>query len=186
LSKASDLGGCNGVRSKRVWAGLLGVEQVVVESVRFEPGGSADGGRGGAATRGAVVVSVRVRAWWRSRCGQCLRRCPGYDQGRGVRWWRTFDVGLRPAFVEAPAPRVRCPRDGVTVAAVPWARHGAGHTRDFDELVAWFATRMSRTALAAYLRVGWATVGAIITRVMADADTAAGDRLDGITRIGVD
>jgi transposase len=78
----------------------------------------------------------------------------------------------------------------VTVAAVPWARHGAGHTRAFDDLVAWFATRMSKTALARYLRVGWATVGAIIARVMADADAAAagdaGDRLDGITRIGVD
>lgn len=76
------------------------------------------------------------------------------------------------------------------MAAVPWARHGAGHTHGFDEVVAWFATRMSKTALAAFLRVGWATVGAIITRVMADADAAAagpaGDRLDGITRIGVD
>jgi transposase len=81
---------------------------------------------------------------------------------------------------------VRCPQHGVIVAAVPWARHGAGHTRAFDELVAWFATRMSKTALAQYLRLGWATVGAIIARVMADADAAAGDRLEGITRIGVD
>jgi transposase len=171
------------VRSKRVWAGLLGVEQVVVESVRFEPAVSVEGGRGGA---GAVVVSVRARAWWRSRCGRCQRRCPGYDQGRGVRRWRTFDVGLRPAFVEAAVPRVRCGEHGVTVAAVPWARHGAGHTRSFDELVAWFATRMSKSALADYLRMGWATVGAIISRVMADADAVAGDRLDGVTRIGVD
>lgn len=171
------------MRSTRVWAGLLGVEQVVVESVRFEPNVAADGGLGGA---GAVVVSVRAKAWWRNRCGRCQRRCPRYDQGRGVRWWRTFDVGLRPAFVEAPAPRVRCAQHGVTVVAVPWARHGAGHTRGFDDLVAWFATRMSKTALARFLRVGWATVGAIIARVMADADAVAGDRLDGITRIGVD
>jgi transposase len=103
-----------------------------------------------------------------------------------VRWWRTFDVGRCAAFVEAAAPRVRCAEHGVTVAAVPWARHGAGHTRAFDDLVAWFTTRMSKTALASYLRVGWATVGAIIARVMADADAAAADRLDGITRIGVD
>ena len=179
------------MRSTRVWAGLLGVEQVVVESVRFEPTVAADGGLGaGPGGAGAVVVSVRATAGWRSRCGRCRRRCAGYDQGRGLRWWRTFDVGLRPAFVEAAAPRVRCPRHGVTVAAVPWARHGAGHTRGFDDLVAWFATRMSKTAVAAFLRLGWATVGAIIARVMADADAAsagvAGDRLDGVTRIGVD
>jgi transposase len=174
------------VRSKRVWAGLLGVEQVVVESVRFEPIVSVDGEIGPVGAAGAVVVSVRPTAWWRGRCGRCLRRCAGYDRGRGVRWWRTFDVGLCAAFLEASVPRVRCPEHGVTVAAVPWARHGAGHTRAFDDLVAWFATRMSKTALARYLRVGWATVGAVIARVMADADAGAGDRLNGITRIGVD
>ena len=32
-----------------------------------------------------------------------------------MRWWRTFDVGVRPAVVEAPAPRVRCREHGVTV-----------------------------------------------------------------------
>jgi len=174
------------VRSKRVWAGLLGVEQVVVESVRVEPFGSVvDGGAGA-----AVVVSVRPAAWWRGRCGRCQRRCVGYDAGRGPRRWRTLDVGTRPAFVEAPAPRVRCPQHGVTVAAVPWARHGAGHTRSFDDLVAWFATRLAKTAVARLLRIGWDTVGAIIARVMADADAAVaaggGDRLDGVTRIGID
>jgi len=29
---------------------------------------------------------------------------------------------------------VNCPEHGPTVAQVPWARHGAGHTRDFDGL----------------------------------------------------
>jgi transposase len=180
------------VRSKRVWAGLLGVEQVVVEAVRFEPIGSL-----GVASRrlvpvgaaGVLVVSVRPKAGLARRCGVCRRRSAGYDRGRGMRWWRTFDVGVCPAFVEAAAPRVRCVVHGVTVAAVPWARHDAGHTRGFDDLVAWFATRLSKTAVATWLRVGWATVGAIIARVMADADTAAGGadaRLDGITRIGID
>jgi hypothetical protein len=30
---------------------------------------------------------------------------------------------------------------------VPWARHGAGHTRDFDDLAAWLAVRTSKTAV---------------------------------------
>jgi transposase len=162
------------VRSVRVWAELLAVEQAVVESVRFD------------VEAGAVVVSVRPMARRLSRCGVCGRRSPGYDQGQGRRWWRTFDVGSCAAFVEADAPRVACREHGVVVAALPWARHGAGHTRGFDQLVAWFATRMSKTAVARFLRVGWRTVGQIITRVMADADAVAGDRLDGITRIGVD
>jgi transposase len=93
---------------------------------------------------------------------------------------------LKVAVLEAAAPRVRCPRHGVVVAAVPWARHDVGHTRGFDEQVAWFATRMAKSATAKLLRIGWATVGAVIARVTADADAVAGDRLDGVTRIGVD
>jgi transposase len=82
--------------------------------------------------------------------------------------------------------RVSCPQHGVVVGWVPWARHGAGHVRVFDQLVSWLATRMSKTAVTRLMRISWATVGAIIARVTADADAAAGDRLDGLVRIGVD
>jgi transposase len=69
---------------------------------------------------------------------------------------------------------------------VPWARHDAGHVRAFDQKVAWSATRMSKTAVTVLMRISWATVGAIIARVVADADAAMGDRLDGVRRIGID
>ena len=71
------------------------------------------------------------------------------------------------------------------VAAVPWARHGAGHTRDFDDLAAWLAVRTSKSAVMELLRVAWRTVGSIVTRVNADIDASV-DRLDGLRRIGID
>jgi transposase len=71
------------------------------------------------------------------------------------------------------------------VAAVPWARHGAGHTRGFDEQVAWLATQCSKTAITQLMRIAWRTVGAIITRVWADID-AAQDRFAGLRRLGID
>jgi transposase len=74
----------------------------------------------------------------------------------------------------------------VVVAAVPWARHNAGHTRTFDELAAWLVRHTSKTAVQQLLRIAWRTVGAITVRVLADADAAAGDRLAGVTRIGID
>ena len=134
----------------------------------------------------AVVVSVRLR--WRAarRCGVCGRRCAGYDRGRGRRRWRAVDLGVTRAYVEAAAVRVCCPQHGVVVAAVPWARHGAGHTRDFDALVVWLVRRMSKQAVCQLVRVGWRTVGQIIARMVADADAAAGDRLAGLRRIGID
>jgi transposase len=146
----------------------------VVESVRFD------------ANADAVVVSVRPYARAQQRCGRCLRRCPVYDRGRGRRRWRMPDVATKRAFVEADQPRVSCPEHGVITVAVPWARHGVGHTREFDAEVAWLVRQMSKTAVCVLLRIAWRTVGEIIARVVAEADAQTGDRLNGLRRIGID
>ena len=161
------------MRGVRVWASLLGVERAIVEDVELEE------------ATDAMIVSVRLRRRDRSRCGICHRRCPGYDAGDGRRRWRALDLGTTRAYLEAAAPRVQCPAHGVVVAAVPWARHGAGHTRAFDDTVAWLAVHTSKSAVVALLRCAWRTVGAIITRVVADAEAGA-DRLEGLRRIGID
>ena len=87
--------------------------------------------------------------------------------------------------LEADAPRIRCKRHGVLVAGVPWARHGSGFTHQFEDQVAWLAVQTSKTATAERMRIAWRTVGSIITRLWAELD-ALGDRLDGVTRIGID
>jgi len=89
------------------------------------------------------------------------------------------------AYLEADAPRVRCPAHGVVVAHVPWARHDAGHTRNFDDTVAWLATQTSKTAATALMRIAWRTVGSVIARVWADTGGAV-DQLAGLSRIGID
>jgi transposase len=71
------------------------------------------------------------------------------------------------------------------VAAVPWARHGAGHTRALDDTARWLAVHTSKQAVGERLRVAWATVGRIVARVAADAEQAC-DRFAGLTRIGID
>jgi len=67
----------------------------------------------------------------------------------------------------------------------PWARHGVGHTRYFDDTVAWMATRSSKTAVTELMGVAWRTVGSIITRVSADIDANL-DRFERLQRIGID
>jgi transposase len=133
----------------------------------------------------AMVVSVRPRKGAQRRCGRCGRRAAWYDRGGGRRRWRALDVGTTRVWLEADAPRVNCPVHGPTVIQVPWARHGAGHTRDFDETIAWLAVRCSKTAVTELMRIAWRTVGSILTRVQADLD-AGGDRLTGLRRIGID
>ncbi|WP_112681249.1 ISL3 family transposase [Micromonospora saelicesensis] len=160
------------MRSARVWAGLLGVEQAVVEGVEFDP------------VESVVVARVRVRKGVSRRCPYCRRRCPRYDVGVRRRW-RALDLGAVRAVVEADAPRVSCPEHGVVVAAVPWARHGAGHTRAFDATVAFLAVHTARSAVSQLMRIGWRTVGAIVARVWAETGGCE-DRYDGLRRIGID
>jgi transposase len=161
------------VRSSSVLQRAFGLVGAVVEDVGFDD--DAD----------AVIVSARPAAKVRGRCGRCGCRSPRYDRGEGRRRWRALDLGTVRVFVEAEAPRVRCRTHGPTVAQVPWARHGAGHTRDFDDQAAWLAVQVSKSAVVQLLRVAWRTVGAIVARVSADIDARV-DRLAGLRRIGID
>lgn len=158
----------------RIWRQLVGLDdRAVLEDVELDE------------VAGVVVAHVRPKSRWRRRCGRCGRRSPGYDRGEGRRRWRGLDLGTVKVWLEADAPRVSCREHGVTVAAVPWARHGARHTAAFEDTAAWLVTQCSKTAVTALLRIGWLTVGHIIERVMAEIDSQV-DRLDGLRRIGID
>jgi len=162
------------VLNVRVWRQLLGVcQRTVVERVDFDD------------AQGVVVASVRPRRRSKPRCGRCGAVAPSYDRGAGRRRWRTVDLGPVRAVLEADAPRVSCPAHGPTVIQVPWARHDTGHSRAFDDQVAWLATQCSRSAVSELVRVAWETVGAILARVLADIDATV-DRFEGLRRIGID
>ena len=117
-----------------VWRRVLGVDRAtVIEGV--EVGDAAN----------AVVAHLRPRRASKRRCGRCGVPATGYDQGEGRRWWRVLDLGTVKCFLESDASRVARPGHGPTGAQVPWARHGAGHSRDFDDQAAWRSrTRPSR------------------------------------------
>ena len=161
------------MQNNRVWQRACGLTGTVVEGVHIDD------------KTNAVIVSVRPDARARNRCGRCGRRSPGYDRGAGRRRWRGLDAGTTKVFIEAEAQRVQCRLHGPTVARVPWARHGVGHTRDFDAMAAWLTVRTSKSATCQLLRVAWRTIGSIITRVNDDVEATV-DRLEGLRRIGID
>ncbi|MCA1678399.1 MAG: ISL3 family transposase [Actinobacteria bacterium] len=127
-----------------------------------------------------VRVALRRRRAACSSCGQVCRRV----HDRAWRRWRHLDLAGNRCFVEYELRRLRCPDCGVRVEAVPWARPKARHTRDFEDLVAFCAQQMAKTPITSLLRIGWDTVGAIVTRVVADHLDA--DRLKGLVMVGVD
>jgi transposase len=135
-------------------------------------------------TADAVIVTVRLRRRRRvcAACGQTGRRLEIHD--RRVKRWRHLDLGANRCVIECELRRLRCRDCGVRLEPVPWARPGAAHTRDFEDVVAWLAQQMARTPICGLLRIGWDTVGRIVERVTADHLDER--RLEGLVCIGVD
>ena len=131
-----------------------------------------------------VIVTVRLRRRRRvcSQCGQ-VGRLPIHD--RRVKRWRHLDLGASRCFIECELRRLWCRScGGPRLEPVPWARPGAAHTRDFEDLVAFLAQQMAKTPIARALRVAWDTVGRIVERVVADHLDQR--RLTGLVAIGVE
>ena len=131
-----------------------------------------------------VVATVILRRQ-RLACPHCgFTTGARYDQRDEPSRWRHLDLGVWRVEIACRLRRLRCPDHGVVTEAVPFARPGAHLTRDFDDLLAWLATRMDKTAIARLCRVSWRTVGRACERVVgAELDPA---RLNGLFRIGVD
>jgi len=132
-----------------------------------------------------LVFSVRPYARDAGPCSRCLRPCPGYDAGAGLRRWRTLDVGTVKTYLQAPAPRVACPEHGVVVAGVAWARAGAKCTYTLEDTCAWLAAHTALSVLTVLLRLSWRTVAAVVTRVVTERAGKV-DQLEGLRRIGID
>ena len=135
-------------------------------------------------TSEGVLVTVRLRRRRRvcAVCGQTGRQLQIHD--RRVKRWRHLDLGSSRCWIECELRRLRCPTCGVRLEPVPWARPGAAHTRDFEDVVAWLAQQMAFAPITRLLRVGWHTIGPIVARVV--ADRLDDRRLEGLVCVGVD
>lgn len=129
-----------------------------------------------------VMVVLRRRRLLCSHCG--YKTSARYDTRPCLSRWRHLDLGTWKVHLETQLRRLCCPTHGVVVEQVSFARPGVHLTRDFDDLLAWFATRMDKTAIARLCRVSWRTVGRACQRVV--ASELDPNRLDGLFRIGVD
>ena len=131
-----------------------------------------------------VIVTVRLRRRRRvcGCCGQTGRHLQIHD--RRVKRWRHLDLGASRCVIECELRLLRCLDCGVHLEAVPWARAGAHHTRDFEDVVAWLAQQMAKAPITRLFRIGWDTVGHIVERVV--YDRLDHHRLDGLVAVGVD
>jgi transposase len=147
---------------------LLGINHTVVVGVSFDDEG--------------LVADVRPSTSV-ARCSGCGRRCRKVHDARQRRW-RHLDLAGMKFHLRYSIRRVRCPGCDVTVELVPWAESDSWFTRPFEQMVAYFAQTSAKSVVSATMRVAWATVTAIVSRVVARHRGV--DALDGLTCIGVD
>jgi len=98
--------------------------------------------------------------------------------------WRDLAFGETVAMVRYAPRRVHCVTHGVHVEAVPWAAPKSRFTRRMEELVAYLAQQMSKTAVCKLAGIDWRTVGTIVTRIINEKLDPT--RLDDLSVIGVD
>jgi transposase len=131
-----------------------------------------------------IVVTVVLRRR-RLVCPHCsFTTRSRYDTREEPSVWRHLDLGVWRVEIHCRRRRLGCPDHGVVVEGVPFARPAAHLTRDLDDLLAWLATRMDKSAISRLCRVSWRTVGRACARVVA-SELDPG-RLDGLFSIGVD
>jgi transposase len=158
------------VRVTAAFSRLLDLRGVWVKKVRFEP------------DRVVVMVALRRRKLECPKC--CYSTWHRESRQHHDSVWRHLDLGVWRLEVRCRLRRLRCPQHGALVEGVPFARYRARFTRDFDDLVAWLATKTDQTATCRLVRIDWRTVGRIIARVGAELiDT---DRLSDLFEISIE
>jgi transposase len=158
------------VRVTTAFNRLLDLPGVSVRKVSFEPG--------------CVVVSVALRRR-RLECPKCSYSTAHRESVQHHdSVWRHLDLGAWRLEIHARLRRLRCPEHGALVEGVPFARYGARFTADFENLVAWLATKTDKTAICRLTRIDWQTVGRIIERV--GDELLDESRLDDLFEISID
>ena len=158
------------VRVTAAFSRLLDLSGIWVRKVCFEP------------DRVVVHVALRRKKLLCPRCGFSTMARENEQDHDSV--WRHLDLGIWRLEIHARLRRLRCPEHGALVEGVPFARYGARFTRDFENLVAWLATKTDQTAICRLVRIDWETVGRIIKRV--GDELLPADRLTNLFEISLD
>jgi transposase len=131
----------------------------------------------------ALEVEVRPRANGRPVCSGCGRAGPGYDRLPQRAYAFVPLWGIAVSLLYAPR-RVNCPRCGVKVERVPWAKGKSRLTTTYQWFLARWAKRLSWQEVATVFGTSWNTVYRAVSAAVAWG--LAHRSLDGIAAIGVD
>ena len=97
--------------------------------------------------RKRLDIEIDFTTGGRFPCPDCATAdCPTHDTV--MKTWRHLDFFQHQAFLSARTPRITCPKCGVRLVNVPWARAGSGFTLLFEALAMTLVTHMPVAAAA--------------------------------------
>jgi transposase len=130
-----------------------------------------------------IEVEMRPRKGARPVCSGCGRRGPGYDT-QAPRRFQFVPLWAISVFLIYAPRRVDCPRCGVTVEQIPWAKGKRRLTNAYTVFLARWARRLSWREVALTFQTSWENVYRSVAWVV---EYGLKNRsLDGVTAIGVD
>jgi transposase len=113
-----------------------------------------------------VVVQIDRLGCRRLRCRVCRRPCRRVHHIEEVRSWRDLSLRGLPMILRYQPRRVCCPRCGVRVEEVPWARPWARVTKALARAVAELARHLSWQETARHFRLDWKSVATVVRRAV--------------------
>jgi transposase len=102
----------------------------------------------------------------RLRCGHCRGEAKMTRGRRPERSWRDLSIRDKVFWIVYRPFRVLCPRCGLRVEGVPWARKWQRVTQALAQAVALLAKKLSFKEVAEYFRLDWKVVATVIKRVV--------------------
>lgn len=130
-----------------------------------------------------LEVEIYPRLNSKPVCSGCKRRRPGYDL-LSARYFEFVPLWGILVFFVYVMRRVNCPKCGIVVEEVPWARGKSQLTTTYEWFLASWAKRMSWSEVAKAFRTSWDSVYRSVQ--MAVAWGREHMDLEGVTAIGVD
>ena len=114
------------------------------------------------------VAQVKRLGNRRLTCSQCrleVKRTRGQLRQRS---WKDLSLRDEPFWITYRPFRVQCPRCGLRVEKVSWAKRWARVTQALAQAVALMAKKLSCKEVAEYFRLDWKVVATIVKRVAAE------------------
>jgi len=128
-------------------------------------------------------IALDFKAGSRFDCPDCKASgCPVHDTVE--KKWRHLDFFQHQAFLTARTPRITCPKCGVRLVTVPWARPNSGFTLLFEGFAMALAVHMPIAVAAGFLKITdkrlWLVVFHYVGAAVARMD------LSRVSRVAID